>query len=475
MIFVMACSGDKASTSPTTSGDTATADTTDTTTNTTTNTTVERLTTEALLEAFYTENGGRESFPEHQLLAVEALLYGQDELEAGQQAAALERVEAVFTAMPLSTGIWREDLGHNGLNLGDPVAYYGLRMLHQILTLNDPTDTGTLRMTAVVAPCASVSRPTLPDLDPETVTLEIAPEILAEDAYILHTSTQLFRHWVQAITGGLTVELVVHELSECTTVDYTDDGEIIVSYPDANGMVDAVPAEVANTTDFWWVVAPSGVPGDGSGYDRHFITGGMSPYGAGLPLFLSDDAWFTRKPEHLGSGAYSEIELRLYQPQWFQHEFMHHLYRTWSEYGLEVTPHQWFDLSTWPTDFEGVYEPDYYAESITKRLLAASPSLAAGLQAPEVADLSVLDASMLVGDYEREPVQNGWHEVSVTLTGEDLRWENADGVSWSLEVRDTELWAGPDCPYGEQQITVSFTDDTVDALYFSGERYERTK
>lgn len=209
----------------------------------------------------------------------------------------------------------------------------------------DATESGTLTMTAVVAPCASVRRPTK-DGGSETVDLDIDPDILADDARVLHQSTALFRRWVQTITAGLQVELEVVELSECTTVDYTDDGSTIVSYPDATGMVDQVDGDIADRTDFWWVVAPSGVPGDGSGYDRHFITGGMGVYGAALPLFLSDDAWFLRKPEHLGQGAYSDVERRVYQPQWFQHEFMHHVYRTWPEYELEVVPHQWFDRDT---------------------------------------------------------------------------------------------------------------------------------
>ena len=73
----------------------------------------------------------------------------------------------------------------------------------------------------------------------------------------------------------LEVELVVHTMDGCTTVDFTDDGEIIVSSPDSAGMVGSVPAEVAQETDFWWVVAPSGGPGDGSGDDRHFIIEGQ--------------------------------------------------------------------------------------------------------------------------------------------------------------------------------------------------------
>jgi hypothetical protein len=439
---------------------------------TTVDTTVDtEPTTEALLEAFYADSGGREAFPEHYVEALEALLYGEDELEAGQPDAARARLDALFAELPLSTSVWREEVTFDSHNVGDPIAYAGLRMLDQILSFDEDVRPETLQLTAVVATCATVTRPTLPDLDPETVTLQLAPEILADDARVLRVASRLFLRWMQAITG-LDVALVVHEQEVCAMIDYTDDGSVIVSYPDAAAMIGAVPAELGAETDAWWVVAPSGVPGDGSGYGRHFITGGMGAYGMGLPLLLSDDAWFTRKPEHLGNGAYSEVELRAYQPQWFQHEFMHHLFRTWPELGLEETGHQWFDRSSWPEDFEGIYEPDYYAEAVSRRLLDVEPSLAEGLLVPELADLSV-QAGLLPGSYLREPILNEWHEVTVVDDAGGLRWSNAAGVSWSLEVRDAELWAGTDCPYGEQMIPVVLDGDVVDALWFGGERYGR--
>jgi hypothetical protein len=427
--------------------------------------------TAADLAAFYEAHGGVAAFPAFHVRALEALLYGEDDLVAGELAAARARVDAVVAEAPWSDARWRDGVGYEGLNIGDPIAYYGLRMLDQILELEPVASTGTLTMTAVVATCATVRRPTLPDLAPETVERTVDPRILADDAALLHAATRLFRRWVRAITGGLDVELVVHPMEGCTTVDFTDDGSVVVSYPDAAGMVDSVPAAVAGPTDLWWVVAPSGVPGDGSGYGRHFITGGMGGYGAGLPLFLSDDAWFTRKPEHLGQGPYSDVEVRAYQPQWFQHEFMHHVYRTWPQFGLEDEAHQWFDRGTWPDDFVGVWESDYYIESVNKRLLTATPPLAEGLTAPEPFDATALDAAALVGSYERQPVQNDWHRVEVTNEGA-LRWTNAAGASWSLEIRDDGLWAGPDCPYGEQAIPVE-VEGVVQVLWFGGEAYRR--
>jgi len=328
-------------------------------------------------------------------------------------------------------------------------------------------------MTAVIAPCAEVTRPTLLNYTPETVNLHIAPEIIANDGRLLQVATALFRRWVQAITGGLKIDLRIHILDDCTTVEYTDDGNVIVSYPDAESMVDAVPNHIAEETDFWWVIAPSGVPGTGAGYDRFFVTGGMGIYGAGLPLFLSDDAWFIRKPAHLGVGSYHELEVRAYHPQWFQHEFMHHVYRRWPEFGLEVISHQWFDNATWPADFIGEWEPDYYIESISKRLLNASPSLAEGLQNNDLANAQISDPSLVVGLYERIPVENEWHEVQIVLSNGLLSWHNAAGFMWSLTIIDGELWTGADCPYGIRKLTLVLdANQAIESIYFNGESYD---
>jgi hypothetical protein len=433
------------------------------------------LNTDEALAIFYDAQGGQDAFPDHYISALETLLYAHDDVAAGDYDSANDRVSALLIDYPLSTDIWRQESGFAGLNVGDPIAYYGLRMLEQIIEAGPQAETGTLRMTAVVALCASVTRPTLPNLEPETVTLDIDPELVADNYRALYVSTDLFRRWVTAITGGMTVELVVHEMSTCATVDYTDDGNTIVSYPDAQAMVSSTPSNITNSTDFWWVVAPSGVPGDGSGYDRHFITGGMGAIGAALPLFLSDDGWFMRKPEHLGNGRYSEIERRAYQPQWFQHEFMHHLFRTWPEFGLEDASHQWFNRSTWPDDFEGRWEPDYYSEAVNKRFLAATPSLAEALNAPDIADFDTLDLDLLAGDYERLPVANDYHEVTLSVQSTtEARWTNAANVSWSLQVRDGALWTGPDCPYGEVRVGAGLdASGAITSVSFNGEIYTR--
>ena len=90
------------------------------------------------------------------------------------------------------------------------------------------------------------------------------------------------------------------------------------------------------------------------------------------------------------------------------------------------------------------------------------------------ADLTGADPAILVGDYRREPVLNDWHEVQIELAGTALRWRNAAGVSWSLEIRDGVLWAGSDCPYGAQALQVGVdADGAVTGVYFGGQLYGR--
>ncbi|MEO1272765.1 MAG: hypothetical protein AAFX99_32150, partial [Myxococcota bacterium] len=102
-----------------------------------------------------------------------------------------------------------------------------------------------------------------------------------------------------------------------------------------------------------------------------------------------------------------------------------------------------------------------------------SPSLAEGLQAPEVLYADELERADFAGSYQREPVANGWHDVTVTWDGTSLRWTNAAGASWGLTVRDDELWTDDDCPYGELPMVIEGDGGRIRALLFSGEAYRR--
>jgi len=429
---------------------------------------------------FYNENGGRNSFNSNQILALEALILGFNKIQIGDFEEAKLMVDNVFNKIPYSESLWMDNTHgfsnckNCSLNIGTPIAYYGLRMLDDIIFLGNPEKNGTINMTVVIAPCAVVSRPTTSNLDEEIVNLNVNPKILENDFHLLKNSTALFRNWVKAITGGLEINLSFVQIDNCTNVNFNYDGVNVFSYPDTHNMINSVSESISEETDFWWVIAPSGVPGDGSDFDIQgdFITGGMGLYGPGLPVFISDDAWFTRKPEHMGVGDYNEIEIMAYMPQWFQHEFMHHLFRKWNEFGLEESGHQWFDRSTWPSDFIGVYESDYYAESIRKRFLNSSPSLSEGLKAPEKISLES-NSSIILGNYRREPVENLWHEVNITTNNGQFYWNNSAGVSWTLEIINGLLYSGDDCPYGIQELYVISAGGVVTEIYFNNEPFTK--
>ncbi len=436
--------------------------------------------TEAQLEAFYSTYAPREDFPELHRVAFESMLVAHDAVvERDYDLADVAVEELVFARAPRSTSAWDSSptVGFVGTNTGHPVAYYGLRMLEQIVAYGGGLEPSAppLIMTAVVAPCANGRAPQPPGEDPiEALDVLIDPEILANDARRLYLSTDLFRRWLSAITDGVPVELQVYVLDDCSTVDFTDSEGTVISYPDADAMLDAVHPDVASLTDIWWVVTPSGIRNTEAELDRHTITGGMGLSRDGRPLLLSDDRWFVQKPDHLGTGMWTELELRTYHPQWFQHEFMHHLFHTWPEFGLEAAGHQWFDRATWPDDFVGQFEPDYYAEAIARRLRDATPSLAEGLDAPELLAVDAIGVDAILGRYERRPVENEYHEVTVERRDDSLVWQTAGSAFWSLQVTDGRLYSGPDCPYGENPIAIVGADGRVDRLMFF-EPYHRVE
>ena len=59
------------------------------------------------------------------------------------------------------------------------------------------------------------------------------------------------------------------------------------------------------------------------------------------------------------------------------------------------------------------------------------------------------------------------------MSGADITWSNAAGVSWGLEVLDGQRYTGVDCPYGALVLGVSLEEDVVIELNFGGEVYAR--
>jgi len=353
-----------------------------------------------------------------------------------------------------------------GINIGSPPCYYGLRMLTdtsewrvQSGVVGDAAPREVQLTVLLVGQSHGVEPRDVAELQAGTgvpVTHQLDGRLLEDGSRVVHESLELFEQYVLAMTEGqLGVRTeVVHLPGVDLAVHAYQNGNFrFAGLEQPADVWAALSDELLAQTDWWWLIYPSHVPEQYPDFlNAEFITGGM---GVGedsrSPLFLIDDRWLVRKPPHIGSGDYSAVERRAYLPQWLQHEFFHHLFRTYPEFGLENTPHSWFNLATWPADFEGRYEADYFHEALYRRLRTATPPLHVGLRyATADAPWDQLVLADVLGSYHHDPVQNDWHVGTITqFAGDTLVWTNDAGVSWLLqaELEDGELLTGPDCPY----------------------------
>ena len=281
----------------------------------------------------------------------------------------------------------------SGINVGDPPFYYALRMLTACsrwrLSVADKQvdEDHEILLTVVLVRHARGKIPrTLNELlkaPAKDQELEIHRGLTASNQ-ILDESLWLFREYIMAISAGtlsLQVEyLNLHDTVVPVEVRLSRQGPQVVA-GDKRGFAGlakgwqttvwpAVNDSLRRQTDWWWVIYPSAVPDDRELNANGFVSGGMGvgPDGRS-PCFMSDDLFVIRKNVNLGKGRYTSAERRAYMPQWLQHEFYHHLFSRYPQFHLEDKSHQWFDRKTWPNDFVGQYEPDYYHEALFKRII----------------------------------------------------------------------------------------------------------
>ena len=408
--------------------------------------------------------------------ALQTLLQAEDLYFAADYAACGARLDAFWKEHPPGTEAWaRMPWRETEQFYGHPPAYYALRMLTDCLEWRlapkpkRAPKPATAQLTVLlVGRSAGIEPRTSAELmegKGAAVEHELERALLEDDHRIIHQSLALFREHVLAMTEGrLQVEVEIEHLKKLQVPVETAGvpRRFAGLAGDAWAAIwAAVPADTRATTDWWWVLYPSHVPERHTAFARtEFITGGMgSGPDGGSPCFTIDDRWLTRKPPHLGSGPYTDDERRAYLPQWLQHEFFHHLFRTWPEFGLEAEGHQWFQRDVWPEDFEGRLEPDYFHEALHKRLQPrADPPLHVGLRyAPPPQKLFArLKIADLLGEYAHTPAENGWHTGRIDAAVFDgkkaLQWTNAVGVSWALvpDLRHGVLRIGPDNPYWKE-------------------------
>lgn len=443
---------------------------------------------------------------------LEVQMRAEEDYRAGRYRRALHRLEDLWERYPQGSEGWAACRSRRReWFLGRPACYSALLQLTECARWRVesgveepvPEDAAVAVWTVVLAGAAEGEEPHSPTElsagEGHPVRHELDARLLEEGHPVIEESTWLFREFVLAMTGGrLAMRMRVLPLPELTlpVVTRADPMRFAGLAPGALARVwEALPPEVLEGTDWWWILYPSHVPERYPGFESmEFITGGMAvgPDGAS-PCFLIDDRWLLRKPPHLGQGPWSSEERRAYLPQWLLHEFAHHLFRSWPEFGLEKRDHQWFDRSTWPEDFRGRFEPDYYFEALHKRLQPrADPPLHVGLRyrppGPEV--WSHVDLEALPGAYERQPVQNPWHRGRILREETEdgslrFRWLNEAGVSWSLEPVPGrgELRTGPGNPYraaGNDRFRIALKRGpdgdwlpVIQGFRFGGELYRR--
>jgi hypothetical protein len=410
---------------------------------------------------------GLENFPGHYIDALDAYLVAYDQFEQGDLDAAKATLDALWAQYPVGGFTWAQLPSRPfGINIGSPPCYYSLRMLSDVVDWKlDHPEQGppprTARLTVLLPERTSGIQPrTIQELIDDSgvpVTNVIDPRIAENDYLAIREGTELFESYVLAITQGrLAVETVILPLPDADLSVVVDGGPgqgYFAGLSDYPRVWDHVSESDTEATDWWWVIHPSHVPDEYADFAGiSFITGGMGggPPNFRAPCFISDDLSLLRKAPALGEGEYTSIERRIYIPQWMQHEFFHHLYREYAELQLEVNGHDWFNRSFWPPDFQGLFEPDFYHESLYRRIHQASPPPHIALRyATANAPFAFLTVDDVTGSFARLPIGNAWHMGEIETTPGGLRWRNSAGVAWSLtdNLDNGSLLTGPDNPY----------------------------
>lgn len=79
------------------------------------------------------------------------------------------------------------------------------------------------------------------------------------------------------------------------------------------------------------------------------------------------------------------------------------------------------------------------------------------------------------GHFNRLPVENAWHDVSIlTDDNQQLWWQNSAGKKWELMTEGTQLYTLDTSPYGYQQLTPDFNamDQQLLGIWFKNEFYQ---
>ncbi len=344
--------------------------------------------TPVALAKFWDTYGAKESFPQNYVELVTRLLEAEDKVVAKDFQGARVIVEDLIKKNPLmddntviGNNIW--DINYSKMqaknplpHLGEPGPYAYLRMLDEITRVGvsgkSMLGKTTIQMAIVMPKCTDI----IPQEGPTLLNHPLNPEIEADDYKVVRQSLRLFQSYLLAISGGeLSLELKFYKINKCFQINKEKDylggnfSEPLLQLPEG----------VVEKTDMFWLIYPNDID---KGAKINYKSG-ITWFGdKRKPVFMCEDDWIIKKRAPLqGVGSRTEVERRIYLSEWFQHEFFHHLYSSYSELKLEGKDnHEWFNRNYWQKDFVGKIEEDYYSESLRKRFYNQPISIAQKLQ-----------------------------------------------------------------------------------------------
>ena len=342
--------------------------------------------TSAALDEFWGRYGAKTSFDKDWVELLTKLLDAEDKVVAEDFKGARVIVDELIKKYPLMENNQPEAnawwVNYNKMQLknprphfGEPGMYAHLRMLDDITKMGvSKTMLGktTLRMAVVMPACTDI----VPEQGPTLINERLNPEIEANDFAVLRQSLRLFQSYLLAISGGeLRLELKFYKIEKCFQIK----PETRYLGGNFDEPLLQLPKGEAEKTDMFWLVYPNQYD---KGAKISFSSGISLFNGKDKPVFMCEDDWVLKKraPDQ-GSGSRTEVERRMYLPEWFQHEFFHHMFASWPELKLEGTKnHEYHDKAFWPADFTGQIEEDYYSESLRKRFYSQPISIAQKLK-----------------------------------------------------------------------------------------------
>lgn len=429
----------------------------------------------------------------------------------------LETLDEMWRDRPIGDPRWaRADMRPSIYSLGNPACYPSLLMLDEAVRWRLQPDSAKVKPNPILMDVILFGHSE--GIQPRTAD-ELANNqgrqayhdldrtLLKDDYARVRNSLWLFQDYILAITKGranLEIEFVYlpeESVHMETSVRKQPNGMTGFAIPNETlltAQLERLRRTLKRQPDWWWVLYPSHVPDQYPDFKTtEFITGGNTagPDGRSMRLEI-DDKWLVRRPGFLGQGAYDPLELEAYIPYWLCHEFYHHVYARFPEFELEKTGHDWHDRKKWPSDFQGVFEPDYYRESLHRRILSAQPGLNQRLRynPPTPQELAKVDLKEVLGTYRLGPGIDGWHTGEIVLAGRDengnpvLAWKNQAGVSWPLypDMTKGNLITGKENPYMKEpqeaahQFTLALHRDEsgrftgqVEGYWFLGEYWRK--